>query len=195
MKNLALILSMLLTSCGLEEVNVNGPEEVNVDEDGNITTSDKTKESEETTTTTTTTTTKKRSRERESIRYYVANENTSNTEFVSTNLCSGHSLGGCWIRSAYMEQISETEYKVSIEFWDSWEEKPYTIEKDIIDGRKSFLVTDAAYLDGDTGFDKMVWAVVDPEEKTMKLIYDWNKDGPQEQGDDLIETLFFILND
>lgn len=197
-------LTIFLTACGPVNVGTQPEGEVAAE------TKDKPKkavkdESEEdaadpvTVTTTTTTTTTvgsegaKKTRGRQIVgEYELVNDNAANSEFIGSNYCLGSNLRDCWIRSGYLTAYSDGTYEVAIEFWDTYSEHPYTVEDAKIEAEKALLLTDSAKLaDDDTFSYKMLWAVVDPEARTLSVVYDWGSDGPGRQGDDLIEDFEF----
>jgi len=129
-------------------------------------------------------------------KYQLVNDNPAVDEFVGQNYCVGNVMRDCWIRSGLLWEYSDGTYEVSIEFWDTERMVPYNIEsKKMVDGEeKALLLTDyAKTIDDDTVMLRKLWAVVVPGEKLVGVYYDWAGDGPQEQGDDLLDAFEFEL--
>jgi hypothetical protein len=127
-------------------------------------------------------------------RYELLNDNRANTTFVGANYCEGSELRDCWVRSGYLTEYDDGSYEASIEFWDSYDAKPYVVEEvDMKDGEeRAVLLTDKAKaVDDETISYKMLWAVIIPAEKGVAIVYDWAGDGPNPQGDDLLDALEF----
>lgn len=126
--------------------------------------------------------------------FNLVNKNSSVDKFVSQNFCRGSNLHDCWIKSGKM---TETEnpgiYVVSIEFWNTQDtEEPYKVFEATISTEGTILLTDSAKIPDDDGLEfRFLWAVVDPVAKTLEVVYDYGSDGPQEQGDDLLQSMEF----
>lgn len=201
MKIIVAALIFLSAACSVDEMNVDTkgkvPSEASNDEsqtpDGDGAATDA-GEDVVTTTTTTTTTTAAVAGPAKVVkeRYELRNANPAVTDFIGMNYCAGSALHDCWLRSGILTVYEDGETVVSLEFWDDGEEKPYHVIKKSIDSVSAIRLTDMAKMEDDEDIPyKMLWAVVDPEKKTLAVIYDWDSDGPNEQGDDLLETVEF----
>lgn len=129
-------------------------------------------------------------------RYELLNDNRANTTFVGANYCEGSELHDCWIRSGYLTEYDDGSYTASIEFWDTAKPEPYTVKEEKIgaDEERAVLLTDSAKsVDDESVSYKMLWAVIVPSEKGVAVIYDWAGDGPNPQGDDMLDALQFYL--
>lgn len=205
---LTLTIAAALSACGTTYI---GPQDMPPEETGTETSTGVDSEEEipteeeeagvdvEVTTTTTTTVkvegvgaAKKEAPRREVGRYELRNENAQNTEFIGANYCLGSSLRDCWIRSGYLTKYSDGTFKVSIEFWDTYDQVPYTVHKESFKGEHAILLTDKAKTLDDTAMGyRHLWAVVVPDELALGVIYDYAGDGPNVQGDDMLDALEF----
>lgn len=147
-----------------------------------------------TTTTTTETVVDVKGEEKDGTLYLV-NKNAAVDKFVSENYCRGSNLHDCWIRSGKMTPApnGEDTWIVSIEFWGTDDaDEPYKVVEATLSSEGTMLLTTMAKLPTDDGLEyKMLWAVVDPVAKTLDVVYDWAGDGPQDQGDDLVQSFTF----
>jgi hypothetical protein len=199
----------LLASCSVETMNVGEGAKADVDQGEEAKPEEKPAETPpadepaddatdpEVVVTTTTTTTVDVKDEKPAVdgTLYLVNKNAAVDKFVSENYCRGSNLHDCWIRSGKMTPApnGENTWVVSIEFWDTEsKDEPYKVVESTISVEGAMLLTDKAKLPTDEGIDyKMLWAVVDPVAKTLNVIYDWAGDGPQDQGDDLVQSFTF----
>lgn len=204
----SIFLVFFLASCSVETMNVGEGAKADVDtEEGEGAgprdeepSSPEPKTSEPVTVTTTTTTETKVEIPGETVPaddgvLYLVNKNAAVDKFVSENYCRGSNLHDCYIRSGKMTPVKNQKgaYVVSLEFWDTEDaDEPYKIVESTISVEGALLLTTKAKLPDDEGIDyKFLWAVVDPETKTLDVIYDWAGDGPQDQGDDLVQSFTF----
>lgn len=128
----------------------------------------------------------------------LAHDHPGVTEFVSSNYCLGSYLHDCWIRSGFATVYDDGTWDISIEFHQTGDNLPYTIDKQVVEqdvGTHAFLLSDEAKIgDDDTYGFKMLWAVVDVVSGKVSIVYDWQGDGPRNQGDDLVEELTWVEN-
>jgi hypothetical protein len=193
-------LLMFLTACGVETVNVAAPEEGAEEEKAAKAKSEKdSEESDETVTTTTTTTTTTTiggevgAARRIVAEYELVNQNPAITDFIGKNYCIGSHLRDCWVKSGLMTEYSDGSFFVALEFWETYEDIPYTVKDEKITEKKAVLLTDKAKILGDDAVGyRMLWAVIDPETKTVEIDYDWHGDGPNKQGDDSLDFFEFV---
>lgn len=209
MKNLA-ILSMFFTlsACSVETMNVGkdgseqSPEPTEkepVDEVGKTGEEAPAPSEEEADVTVTTTTTTEvaigKGGAKKPVRtYHLVNKNQAVDKFVSQNYCRGSNLHDCWIKSGTLTETSDGVFVASIEFWDTAnKEEPYVVVEGTMTVENTLLLSTDAKIPDDEGIEyKMLWAVVDPVAKTLDVVYDWAGDGPQDQGDDLLQSFEFI---
>ena len=120
-------------------------------------------------------------------------ESLNHTKFVSPNYCLGQRISDCWIKSGHLTEYADGRFKLVIEWEDTYDSKPYTVVAEDVEHGQAVLVSELARIEADDSFeDKYIWVVVDLEEYTLTVVYDWDKDGPQEVGDDNLNILEFL---
>ncbi len=203
------ILSILLTlvcGCSVETMNVGEGQggASDVEDEGNAgqeqgpAPKEEGKEEEEfhgettVTTKTTTETVVKTEAADEGLVFRLTNKNEAVDKFVSQNYCRGSSLNDCWLKSGMMKEVAGG-WLVSLEFWHtSNKSEPYKVIEQTINGKGSVLLTTAAKMPDDDAVEyRFLWAAVDTDARTVDIVYDYASDGPQEQGDDTLESFTF----
>lgn len=146
------------------------------------------------TTTTTTTEVKVGEGGKPARTFQLVNQNAAVEKFVSQNYCRGSNLHDCWIKSGTLTEKSNGVFVASIEFWDTAKtDEPYTVIEQTLSVEGTMLLTTDAKLPDDAGIEyRMLWAVIDPVAMTLDVVYDWSGDGPQAQGDDLVQSFEFV---
>jgi len=197
------ILSMFLTACSVETMNVGegakadvqteeqspAPKEEETDPEG-------TEDPEMIVKTTTTTETVVKVGGEESApaekSFRLSNKNQAIDKFVSENYCRGSNLRDCWLKSGTMKEVTGG-WLVSLEFWETSNvDEPYKVIEATINTPQAMLLTTNAKIPGDESMDyRFLWAVVDPEKKTLDVVYDFAEDGPQGQGDETLQSFVF----
>lgn len=199
----AMLILLPLTGCSVETMNVgkDGKDEQSPEPDDKAPVDEVGKTGEEapapSTTTTTTTTTEVKKDEPADVgaaTFHLVNKNEAVDKFVSQNYCRGSNLHDCWIKSGTLTDKGDGVYVASIEFWDTANTKePYVVIEQTLSTEGTMLLSTAAKIPGDDAIEyKMLWAVIDPVAKTLDVVYDWAGDGPQAQGDDLLQSFEFV---
>lgn len=128
--------------------------------------------------------------------FQLVNKNAAVDKFVSQNYCRGSNLHDCWIKSGTLTETSPGSgvFVASIEFWDTAKtDEPYAVIEQTLSVEGTMLLTQGAKLPDDNGIEyRMLWAVIDPVAMTLDVVYDWSGDGPQAQGDDLVQSFSFV---